>query len=114
MNDPKQLRDLLRQGDPARSMTPEESDRIRQTVLREAARSEAPEPARPPFHWGAAVAMASTVALAVGLGWGLRERPEIPVQEDLARPRQIQFETPGGTRIVWILQPGEALSRGES
>jgi hypothetical protein len=55
--------------------------------------------------------MASAVALAVGLGWGLRERPEAPVQQDLARPRQIQFETPGGTRIIWVLQPGETLSR---
>lgn len=112
MNDPKRLRDLLRQGDPARPMTPDESDRIRHLVLREAARSEASEPAHPPLRWGPVFAMASAVALAVGLGWGLRERPEIPVaQEELARPRQIQFETPGGTRIIWILQPGETLSR---
>ena len=113
MNDPKRLRDLLRQGDPARAMTPEESDRIRRTVLREAARSETREPARPAFRWAPVLAMASTVALAVGLGWGLRERPEVPVQEELARPRQIQFQTPGGTRIIWVLQPGETLSRGQ-
>lgn len=109
MNDPKHLRTLLREGDPARAMTPEESDRIRHAVLREAARNEEPESA--PIRWGAVWALASAVALAVGLGWGLRERPEIPVQEELARPRQIQFETPGGTRIIWILQPGETLSR---
>ena len=109
MNDPKRLRDLLRQGDPARAMTPEESDRLRQIVLREAARNETVETA--PIRWGAVWALASAVALAVGLGWGLRERPEIPVEEELARPRQIQFETPGGTRIIWVLQPGETLSR---
>lgn len=111
MNDPKPLRDLLREGDPARAMTPEESDRIRETVLREAARSRAPETAG--IRWGAVWALASAVALAVGLGWGLRETPEAPMQADLARPRQIQFETPGGTRIIWILQPGETLSKEE-
>lgn len=110
MRDPKLFRDLLRRGDPARRMTPEEAERIRRGMLREAARSEDPAPAPPRSHWGMAVAMASTVALAVGLGWGLRETP---VQEELARPRQIQFETPGGTRIIWVLQPGENLSRGE-
>jgi hypothetical protein len=92
-------------------MAPEEAERIRQIVLREAARSVAPEPAQRPFRWQFAAAMASAVALAVSLGWGLRERPEIPVPEELARPRQIQFETPGGTRIIWVLRPGENLSR---
>lgn len=111
MNDPKRLRDLLREGDPARPMTPEESDRIRHLVLREAARSQAPETA--PIRWGAVWALASAVALAVGFGWGLRDTPEIPFQEELARPRQIQFETPGGTRIIWILQPGENLLKEE-
>lgn len=111
MNDPKRLRDLLREGDPARAMTPEESDRVRETVLREAARSRGPESA--PIRWGAVWALASAVALAVGLGWGLRETPEVPVQQDPARPRQIQFQTPGGTRIVWVLQPGETLSKEE-
>lgn len=92
-------------------MTPEESDRIRAVVLREAARSRGPETVG--IRWGSVWALATAVALAVGLGWRLRETPEITVQEDLARPRQIQFETPGGTRIIWILQPGENLSRGE-
>ena len=109
MRDPKPFRDRLRQGDPAQPMTPEEAERIRQTVLREAARSAAPAPSS--VRWGAAWALASAVALAVSLGWGLRERPEAPGQEELARPRQIQFETPGGTRIIWVLQPGETLSR---
>jgi hypothetical protein len=113
MRDPKRLRETLRRGDPARPMTREEAERIRGAVLREAARSEdlAPSPLR--SHWGMITALASTVVLAVSLGWGLRERPDAPVQEELARPRQIQFETPGGTRIIWVLQPGENLSRGE-
>ncbi|HSN85873.1 MAG TPA: hypothetical protein VL025_03900 [Thermoanaerobaculia bacterium] len=111
MRDPKPFRDRLRQGDPARPMAPEEAGRIRQIVLREAARGVAPEPEQRPFRWQFAAAMASAVALAVSLGWGLRERPEVTVPEELARPRQIQFETPGGTRIIWVLQPGENLSR---
>ena len=111
MRDPKPFRDRLRQGDPVRPMTPEEAERIRQAMLREAARSVAPEPERSPFRWGLAAAMASAVALAVSLGWGLRERPVVPAEEELARPRQIQFETPGGTRIIWVLRPGENLSR---
>lgn len=108
MRDPKPLREILRRGDPARPMTREEADRIRGVVLREAARSEAPAPAR--SHWGMVLALASTVVLAVGLGWGLFfVRPEAP--EVIAHPRQIQFETPGGTRIIWVLRPEENLSR---
>jgi hypothetical protein len=111
MKDPKPFQDLLRRGDPARSMTREEAERIRGIVLREAARSEAPAPS--PSRWGMVMALASTVVLAIGLGWGLfRVTPEAPTaQENLARPRQIQFETPGGTRIIWVLQPEENLSR---
>lgn len=112
MRDPKRLREILRSGDPARPMTREETERIRGAVLREATRSEDPAPAR--SHWGMVLALASTVVLAVGLGWGLFQvKPEAPAaQEALARPRQIQFETPGGTRIIWVLRPEENLSRG--
>lgn len=28
-------------------------------------------------------------------------------------PRQIQFSTPGGTRIIWLLSPGDASLQGE-
>lgn len=109
MRDPKPLREILRRGDPARPMAREEAERIRGAVLREAARSAGPEPAR--SHWGMVIAMASAVVLAVGLGWGLfYVRPEEP--EELVRSRQIQFETPGGTRIIWVLRPEENLSRG--
>jgi hypothetical protein len=29
--------------------------------------------------------------------------------EPLAEPRQLQFETPGGTRVVWLLDPNFSL-----
>lgn len=28
-------------------------------------------------------------------------------------PRQIQFSTPGGTRIIWLISPGDASLQGE-
>lgn len=39
--------------------------------------------------------------------------PEETVLLASAEPRQIQFSTPGGTRIVWTLSPEDVVPQGE-
>jgi hypothetical protein len=53
------------------------------------------------------------LSLAIGVGIGMRlparERAAAPVQPQTSERRQIQFETPGGTRIIWVLNPDFSL-----
>ncbi len=37
----------------------------------------------------------------------------IAAAEPVTEPQQIQFSTPGGTRIIWLLSPGEDSIQGE-
>lgn len=113
------LRELLRRGDPAadgRAPDADETRLLRARVLEEArsAGGGAPAPRglfRPAvaFAWAAAACVA--VLVAVGTV-SLRRGPARPEQADrsspgveAAAPRQVQFTTPGGTRIVWVLYP---------
>jgi hypothetical protein len=105
---------LLRQGDPAEELSAEKADRVRRAMAA-AARREAPVVA-PSLRWdlrlvfATAAVGACALLLVVGLG---RERPLAePVPE--ARRVQIDFATPGGTRIVWTLireEPGTRRDR---
>jgi hypothetical protein len=134
------LRALLREGDPAadgREPSAEEIARLRARLL-DAARSPvgderraavihphcAPDPAETRTRWTpAAVAFAALFAVLVLGAVTLRiVRPappgtgragmeagatgEVPADE----PRQIQFTTPGGTRVVWMLYPEDPES----
>jgi hypothetical protein len=105
----KQLRD----GDPladAPALPPLDVQRIRRVVVAEAG--------RPPTVWSPRPLMvAATVAatLAAGvvigqrlprqapLGAGSVQRPDAGDAEKARR--QVQFDTPGGTRIIWVINP---------
>ena len=104
---------LLQEGDPVGrepGMSPDDVQRIRRVVLA----SEVP--ARP-RDWTLHVAVAAGLSLSVGLGtWFGHDRIQPPLVQQtpagldrtaapgLADPgrRQVQFATPGGTRIIWV------------
>jgi hypothetical protein len=103
----KTLADLMREGDPLTAdptLSESEAAAIRRRVV-----SEASGGARR-ITWGEALAIAAAVAvmLAVGISSGKRLPPPAlasgATSTDLASPaerRQLQFATPGGTRIIW-------------
>ena len=65
--------------------------------------------------WTRPLAIAATVAVIVGAGAAAARRFEPPpaasaildeqVHPDANAPRQLQFATPGGTRIIWVFNP---------
>lgn len=92
----------LTAGDPAakdHSLSAEDAARIRQAILA----------AAPATGTGFSLAVPLAVALlflSAGSAWMVRyvapaERPAATAQ----RPRQLQFATAGGTRIIWIFNP---------
>jgi hypothetical protein len=109
----KTLRTLLREGDPVDrepALAPDDVERMRRAVL--ASAESAPSRA-----WTMRVAIAAAVSLFVGVGmWigpsTIRPRPApqpIDEPDQAAAPaiandqrRQVQFATPGGTRIIWV------------
>jgi hypothetical protein len=122
-NDPDNewLRERLRAWDPVKDgneLDGRDRARMRRRVL--AATSE-------PVRLGLpvrALAAAAVVVLIAALGWGIyddavmqppgtvpassevRQAPAAdPADEAERKSRQIQFSTPGGTRVVWTLDP---------
>jgi hypothetical protein len=115
---------VLRRGDPSGDATvPSEWDfsRMRQRIVAEADRRSGS------IRFGAPVVATAAVALVtlflgwsvVRLGSGAEQSPPSPVREirgtaeadgspdrpGQPRVRQVQFLTPGGTRVVWLLNP---------
>ncbi len=86
---------------------------MRQTVVA-AARQERGD--IPPFSWRRSLAFAATLLLLIGVGITAGRRMDVapsgrplvdaaapsPIRPDGAARRQLQFSTPGGTRIIWI------------
>ena len=96
MNDPITL--LLRQHDPAAGKALSEFDRTR--VLHRAAEHRVRRPR------SLAPALLATLALFVFALVSLRREPHaVAVPASRAEVRQIQYATPGGTRIIWTLDP---------
>ena len=114
---------LLRDTDPLRARPDErlsdaEAQMIRRAMVNAARESAAAGPLwRRPF----ALAAAAVILIVVGGVAGDRGRelpegaaPATPANDihgssgELGR-RQVQFATPGGTRIIWILDPNLAL-----
>ena len=96
MND---LRSRLTQGDPLRredELSTAESRRLREQIL-------AAKPALPSVQ--SRLVFPVTVMLlfvAVGSMWWVRTSlPGAALEPAQARPRQLQFLTPGGTRVIW-------------
>jgi hypothetical protein len=111
MNDETRLRALLQDGDPVRAekgLATMDAERMRRRIVAAAAE---PVPAWTPWHRPLAVAAIVLLLVVVG---SIRHdgtidpapAPSDPVAisgsgGDGSR-RQLQFSTPGGTRIIWI------------
>jgi hypothetical protein len=99
---------LLREGDPVAregGLDAAERDRMRRAVLGAAS----VPPAR---EWTTRLAVAGLLGVVFGLGawvrWETARAPvpagfEPAVQSDR---RQVQFATPGGTRVIWVFDSG--------
>ena len=108
-----ELRDRLKRADPvAHESPPSPADvrRMRVTVL------SAVEESQPRWHRTAwALAAIAGVSVIVGIDrWS--EPTQSPSDEQRATrmdvemaqttsPRQMQFQTPGGTRVIWVFNP---------
>jgi hypothetical protein len=101
-----EIRELLRQGDPLeadRGLGADELTRMRRRIVAEAATHRTRF-----FRPMPAFAAAAMVVLMLVIGWEFlrSEDPVTPVEstaESDRQTRQIQFSTPGGTRIIWLL-----------
>ena len=104
------LNDFLRDADPVRlepGLSPEAVASLRRVVIA-AART-------PPIRrvvWGRQLAMAAclTVMVLTGLLAAYRVPPAAhdlpsPASSASAQRTQVHFSTPGGTRIIWTLDP---------
>jgi len=102
------LRERLREGDPVGQepgMSADDVRRMRAAVLATASSARSNH-----GWWPQPIVVVATLILAcsagIMLGYRLPRR-EIPdpaaVQEPTAVRRQLQFETRGGTRIIWVL-----------
>jgi hypothetical protein len=105
MND---WRTRLREYDPAvEPLSPDRVERIRHAVI-EAARTAGPSASSWP--WKLSLAAAALVLVAGGSGDVRRGSPVAPdasvgASESADERRQVRFSTPGGTRIIWELNP---------
>jgi hypothetical protein len=104
----------LREADPVGrepGLTPEAVAELRRVVV-----TAAQEPARASFSTVMlrTVAVAAAAALIVGAGTIAKRRAPAPTVTPGATPAaapaaaertQVQFSTPGGTRIVWTIDP---------
>ena len=106
-----QLTRLLRQADPLADdpgLSPVQLAEMRHTIL-----ARVPEGAR--SRWprlSPALSVAALLALALGAAWwpsATDEARPMPLPQGEAtltlESRKIQFETTGGTLIVWVLNP---------
>lgn len=111
----KTWQQLLRENDPAATPNEARLEAHEVEALRRAAVTAAREPRAVPVRWQQPLAMAAVITLMIGVGAiaGLRVQvPEPPPSAVGAAPedapagqRQLQFATPGGTRIIWVFNP---------
>ena len=117
----KSIEQLLKDADPLRIEPPldaAEIERMRRTVL-----TAARDAATTPLSWRYLVFVASMAAIVIaavatlarrepaadaeiaGGGAGGNARGSIALDEVVTPARQMQFLTPGGTRVIWIFNP---------
>jgi hypothetical protein len=105
---------LLREGDPAADaqLPAPDAQRMRRVVV-----AAAREPRPLPFSWYQPLAMAALVVIMIGLGALVGQRaeweatrPTAAGMHEGAERRQLQFVTPGGTRIIWTFNSEFDLS----
>jgi hypothetical protein len=118
-----ELNKLLRDADPLRERLDERLSDVEAQVMRRAIVHAVRESAaaRPVWHRPFAMAAVAVILIVVGAIAGDRARDH--ADEGAAATsahdnhgssgglgrRQIQFATPGGTRIIWILDPNLSL-----
>ena len=109
----KPLRDLLRDGDPLvgdAGLSDDERVAMRRRVM-----AEVPARAsRPMWHEAVAIGAVIVLMVAIGITTGRRMAPPADsapadVVRQQEQPRQLQFATPGGTRIIWTFDPEFSL-----
>lgn len=94
-----------------------------QAMRRAVLEAVSPAAARPPRPWLQPLLVAATIAVMIGTGAvaGRRAAERAPAAPGsgaltapagVEEPRQLQFATPGGTRIIWVFNP--AFDRNES
>lgn len=102
---------MLREGDPAtadQELAPDRIAAMRRRILNAASR---PDVVRTPWQQPLAVAamVVLTVAAGVFAGQRLAHRQPSAIDHPRTAPvegrRQLQFSTPGGTRIIWVFDP---------
>ena len=64
-----------------------------------------------PWRLALAVTLACTVVLALFMKTVLAPVGPAPAGPQATEPRQLQFETPGGTRVIWVLNSRFDLSK---
>jgi hypothetical protein len=92
----------------AEALAPDDVHAMRRTVVG-AARDTAPG-----ISWRRPVAIAATILLMIGVGatagrrFDTRRPAAVPVEQirpGAGEQLQLQFATPGGTRIIWVFNP---------
>jgi hypothetical protein len=114
------IRDRLRDGDPLLgdpALPPEDVAAMRRRVL-DAVR-EPRGAAEPWMEWKRTLAIAAALALIAGAGIDTARRaartenraaPRILPSAIAAAKTQLHFSTPGGTRIIWTIDPAFQLT----
>jgi hypothetical protein len=104
------LKRTLQDADPVAHEPPlaqADVQRMRRAVLTAAEASPSRVTLRRSAAW--AVAAAAILATVVGAGrWSdaVRQEAQAPPSEGReTAPRQLQFATPGGTRVIWVFNP---------
>jgi hypothetical protein len=111
----KDLSALLRDADPVShepGLSPDAVADLRRAMIVAAHMA----PASPVF-WGRQLAMAACLTVMVLTGViaahrvpsAVREAPAPAISSSSAQRTQVQFKTPGGTRIIWTLDPAFQL-----
>ena len=103
---------ILRNHDPIEPLTADETAAIRRGVVAEAIRTKtSPAPVRrlaPVWVLGGTLTAAAVAGILVA-----RTHPPAPVADPVPAAsgdmRQLQFSTPGGTRIIWQFNPDFSL-----
>lgn len=114
------LRRRLRAADPVEALPEPEESTILQRLERTISTFE--PPSRSSRRWLEWTSVAAAAALVVALGWRVTHPSasraehsaappsgEVTPATEIGRTRQLQFETPGGTRVVWVLDPDSTL-----
>ena len=106
----KTWQQLLRENDPGEvPMAPEIAARMREVVVR-TGRATAPATVWPMRFALAAFACLVLMISILGTERSIVTQPEVVAPMAGSERRQIQFATPGGTRIIWQINPDFTLT----